>query len=491
MNTENHLIKKRERPYTKIKGIRIILIVIILTAPTISIQGSATADHESSDALWKTYPYHPPGTDIIFPTDEGSHDTTTFPIEWWYANFHLTGQTTGQEYGAFVAFYRINTAIAEKQEIRIFSISDIATEKTYTNVKIGTLTACPDHLDLSFEYITENQKINNETTSQDLLKNFTPENEETTIENEHTEATMNSTSQNTMMGTMNYETTEPLDTNHDDTNGSSEESSEPTIVHYDRWYTKSNDQGLLPFQYSLTISGNSQQDDQPMKLIVDMDCLKKPLIVGGDGLIDFTHNDFSYYYGLTRLTVAGTITVHGFIENVIGTAWVDHQWGNFITKNPPQWGLTMTYEWFSIHLNDNREIVVGDIWDRETGKKSERTYTDGLNLVHSNGFAEILKNYTITPLAFWNDTDDKRIYSCQWQITEKTKSINLIITPIFLNQMMRLKENYPLLQQILENLFPGACFWEGVCTVSGTINGISVNGKSYVELIHSYDGLGK
>ena len=65
------------------------------------------------------------------------------------------------------------------------------------------------------------------------------------------------------------------------------------------------------------------------------------------------------------------------------------------------------------------------------------------------------------------------------------------LTPVFLNQMMRFKENYPSLQQVLEELFPGACFWEGVCTVSGTINGISVNGKSDVELTHYYDSVEK
>jgi hypothetical protein len=56
---------------------------------------------------------------------------------------------------------------------------------------------------------------------------------------------------------------------------------------------------------------------------------------------------------------------------------------------------------------------------------------------------------------------------------------------------MRFKENYPILQQVLEILFPSGCFWEGVCIVTGTIDGIPVNGKSYVELTHDYDYMKK
>ncbi len=459
-----------------------------MIVPTISVQAEINKDHDHPEVYWKHYPYQPPGTEIIFPTDEGSHETSEFPIEWWYANFHLTGQTTGNEYGSFVAFYKIQTNIAEKKEIRIFSISDIAVEKTYTNVQIGTLTASTDHLDLGFEYITNDDKTDNQIVSQIEIKNLISENKES-INTKYTETTMKSTDQSTTMGTTNTDTmqkTNPTNNYMIDYQESSDE-----LIQYDHWYTKYNDHGLLPFQYGLEISGNSQQDSKPMKITVDMDCLKKPLIVGGDGVIYFGDYDFSFYYSLTRLLVTGKITIHGFTEEVSGNAWIDHQWGNFFNQNPPPWGLTMTYEWFSMQLDNNREIVVGDMWDRETGEKIDTSYTDGLNLLNSDGVLELLKDYTIAPLTFWNDKTDERFYSCQWQITETSRAINLIITPVFLNQMMRFKENYPSLQQVLEELFPGACFWEGVCTVSGTINGISVNGKSYVELTHYYDSVEK
>ena len=266
---------------------------------------------------------------------------------------------------------------------------------------------------------------------------------------------------------------------------------ENEIIQYDSWYTKSDSQGLLPFHYSLDVSGNSEQNSKLMNLDVDMVSLKKPLIVGGDGVIFYNFQDFSYYYSLTKLFVTGKITLNDVTENVVGSAWIDHQWGNFVNQNPPPWGLTMTYEWFSIQLQNNIEIVVGDTWDRVTGEKNDQSYTDGLNIINNDGFSEILKDYSIMPLGFWNETGDNRFYSCQWHLTETSKSIDIIVTPVFSNQLMRFTENYPLLQEIFEELFSSACFWEGVCTVSGTINDNAVYGKSYVELTHYYDNLEK
>lgn len=484
MKVEHVLKNKKGITTPRVKPILSFLIIIAMITPVIPVQAEINKNHDHPEVYWKHYPYQPPGTDIIFPTDEGSHDTSEFPIEWWYANFHLTGQTTGREYGSFVAFYKIQSNVAEKKEVRIFSISDITAEETYTNAQIGTLIASTDHLELSFEYITNDDKTDDQTNSELEIKNLISENQQT-MNTEYTETTMKSTNQNTTMGRTYSDTiqkTNPTNNYEIDYQESSD-----GLIQYDKWYTKYNDQGLLPFQYTLDVSGNSQQDSKPMKLAVDMDCLKKPLIVGSDGVVFFGDHEFSYYYSLTRLLVTGKITINGFSEDVLGNAWIDHQWGNFVNQNPPPWGLTITHEWFSLQLNDNREIVVGDLWDRETGEKIDQSYTDGLNLINTDGSVELLKDYTITPLAFWNDTTDERFYSCQWHIIETSKSIDLIVTPVFLNQVMRFKENYPLLQQVLEELFPGACFWEGVCTISGSINGVSVNGKSYVELTHCYN----
>lgn len=461
-----------------------ILLVIVMVVPSFQVQAEVTQDDDQQENYWKHYPYQPPGTEIIFPTDEGTHNTADAPIEWWYANFHLTGRTTGHEYGSFVAFYKIKTPVVEQKEVRIFSISDLASETTYNNVQIGTLTASSDHLDLSFEYITNYDIEEKQTNSEDETEALGPEYQEQT--NAHNiDITMQSTNENVKANTTCLDMIQGMDLIENYELDNQDHTHE--LIQSDQWFTKSNDIGLLPFQYTLKVNGNAQQDSRLMELAVDMDCVKKPLIVGGDGIIDYGYDDFSYYYSLTKLTTTGSISVHGISEEVIGYGWIDHQWGNFVNQNPPPWGLTMTYEWFSINLDNSHEIVVADMWDRETGEKMVQSFTDGLNIINNDGSSQLLIDYSITPLSFWNDTNDEHMYSSKWHLTESTESIDLIITPIFHKQMMRFKENYPLVQQILEKLFPGACFWEGVCSVTGTINNIPVNGNSYVELTHYYE----
>ncbi len=483
MNLEFFLKSKKRTVHNLIKSIVSLLIITAMMTPIVPVQAEIKKTYDPPEAYWKNYPYYPPGTDIVFPTDEGSHDTQQFPIEWWYVNFHLTGQTTGDEYGSFVAFYKIQTNVADKKEIRIFSISDLTNEKTYTNIQIGTLTANSEHLDLNFAYFINQDETDKITIQEADTKNYVSENIQGVLTND-TKSTMNTMNQSSTIEikpSENVKKINPIDeydiNYQENYNG---------ILQYDRWYTKLNNQGLLPFNYSLDVSGKSEQTSKLMKLDVDIDSLKKPLIIGGDGIIFYGAMEFSYYYSLTKLLVTGKITLNDVTENVVGNAWIDHQWGNFVNQNPPPWGLTMTYEWFSIQLQDNQEIVVGDTWDRITGEKINKSYTDGLNICNNDGYSEILKNYSITPRGFWNDTGDNHFYSCQWHLTETSKSIDLNVTPVFSNQMMRFTENYPLLQEALKELFPGACFWEGVCIVNGTINGTEINGRAYVELTHYY-----
>ena len=51
----------------------------------------------------------------------------------------------------------------------------------------------------------------------------------------------------------------------------------------------------------------------------------------GDGWIDYGIAGGSYYYSRPRMTATGTLTYGGAQLTVHGTAWFDHQWGDFIT----------------------------------------------------------------------------------------------------------------------------------------------------------------
>ena len=338
---------------------------------------------------WHKYPYVPPGTSIWFPEDEGKHNPfLTYPIEWWYVNFHLTGRSTGREYGAMVAIFKDGA-------MRLFSISDVDSQQTYTHSDLpGILIASTTELDLRYT---------DEIGDPDIWRNMT-------------------------------------------------------------FCTG----GLHPYTYRLKVDATAKEDDNPMELDVIMSSTKAPMIVGGDGLIH-VGDDSSYYYSHTRVKVLddSEITVGGLTEKVSGYAWIDHQWGDFLSDD------TKTWEWFSIKLDDLREIMVADVWvnGELLGSDSSR-----FNFFNADCSLELSDEYTITPLAYWEDPECEQVFATQWRIQETSKDIDLIVTADYDNQMMQV--------ELLE-VFPLGCFWEGVCSVTGTIGGIPVTGKAYAELTHS------
>jgi predicted secreted hydrolase len=427
------------------------------------------------DKQWKTYPYHPPGTSIVFPTDEGSH-SEKYKIEWWYANFHLKGQRTGTEYGAMVTFYQMKTDVLDNIEYRLFSISDPTTSTTFTNIQVGNLLASTDHLNLTFQNIFYNDDIQN--TNADMYSDMQTASSTADQLNIDTVTLEQIIMENMML----LNTTRSPFTNNSYVNNASS-TNEPQS--YDHWCTKSNGQNLLPFQYNLTITGYSKQDHQQMQLSIDMDCQKQPLPVGGTGFVKIGKDGFSYYYSLTMLSVVGTLIVNGTRETVSGIAWMDHQWGNFSNPNPPPYSLTVSMEWFSIKLDDNREILTCDTWDIITGKKFNQSFS-GMNFVNKQGCLELLKEYKITPIDRWNDTYDHCFFANKWWITEKSKSINLTVIPVYPEQVIRIDGEHPIVEYILSKIFYNTYFWEGDCTVSGKINGQNVHGRAYVELTHNY-----
>src|SRR5205814_125956 len=78
--------------------------------------------------------------------------------------------------------------------------------------------------------------------------------------------------------------------------------------------------------------------------------LKPPTLHNGNGLITYGLAGFSYYYSRTRMALSGTLVDHKQSLQVTGEAWMDHQWGNFLTLGGGGW------DWFSIQLN-NEELV--------------------------------------------------------------------------------------------------------------------------------------
>ena len=92
----------------------------------------------------------------------------------------------------------------------------------------------------------------------------------------------------------------------------------------------------------------------PRGLALDLDLVatKPAALHDRDGWIDFGPAGGSYYYSRTTMDAAGSLTVDGRIMTVEGTAWFDHQWGDFISVGGGGW------DWFAVNLADGTDLTL-------------------------------------------------------------------------------------------------------------------------------------
>ena len=79
---------------------------------------------------WKVYPYHPKGSLLSFPADEGHHPSQA--IEWWYTAGKLTA-ASGKTYSYMLSYFYYPAASFDG--FRILNITDEATGEFYRDTK--------------------------------------------------------------------------------------------------------------------------------------------------------------------------------------------------------------------------------------------------------------------------------------------------------------------------------------------------------------------
>lgn len=214
----------------------------------------------------------------------------------------------------------------------------------------------------------------------------------------------------------------------------------------------------IPFEYELFASTAQAGLD------IDLVTTKRPLILGDDGFLNQGIVNYTYYFSQTANTVTGNLTFNGVTEPVVGTAWIDRQYGNF---NP----LTgEKYEWFSMQLSNDMDL---NLWNIFT---PDRLIPDDEKYKILSAYVDETTQYTtddfqIERLAFNCMPDEVMCYSKQWRLTSAVNNIDLIITTLHDNTEVQLPFR----------------FFEGATSVTGTVNGVAVTGIGFAELLHSYE----
>lgn len=179
---------------------------------------------------------------------------------------------------------------------------------------------------------------------------------------------------------------------------------------------------------------------------------QKPPALHDGGYITYELAGGSYYYSRTRLSVSGALNGSA----VQGIAWMDHQWGNFVTAAVGGW------DWYSLQLDDNTELMLYVL-------RSPSGSTTGVYGSHvlADGSVEDLGGAPVTSVATgqWRSPHTGAVYPSGWQLTLADGS-KLTLGPQLVDQELY----FPELQGAL-------AYWEGAVSVSGDHSGVG-----YVEL---------
>ncbi|MBT5375443.1 MAG: carotenoid 1,2-hydratase [Nitrospinaceae bacterium] len=192
--------------------------------------------------------------------------------------------------------------------------------------------------------------------------------------------------------------------------------------------------------------------------------IKKRILHGKDGISKKGSADgnASHYFSFTRMHTEGEIFLKGEKFPVTGTSWMDHEFSsNQLNENLVGW------DWFSIKLDNQSELMLYQLRDKNGGKDPHSSGT----LVLSDGRTRPIssRQFSITANKFWTSPHTQAIYPAGWVLTLPEGVLN--ITPDFADQ-----ELYNL------RSISGS-YWEGSVSITGKLDGKKVSGKGYVELV--------
>jgi predicted secreted hydrolase len=196
-------------------------------------------------------------------------------------------------------------------------------------------------------------------------------------------------------------------------------------------------------------------------LSLDLAATRPATLHGGDGYVDFGPAGGSYYYSRTSMDATGTITVGGQAVRVNGTAWFDHQWGDFISVGGGGW------DWFALNLADGTDLTLSLV------RAADGTYPLAYGtLVPASRPARRLGpgDFTVAVTSRWTSPVTGTTYPAAWTIAVPSESLVVTLVPSVPQQELDTRAT------------TGVVYWEGSQVVRATRNGVTLGGEAYVEL---------
>lgn len=149
---------------------------------------------------------------------------------------------------------------------------------------------------------------------------------------------------------------------------------------------------------------------------LDLTSQTAPVFQGGTGLLDFGSAGTSYYYSRPRMAIEGYAGLNGDEQAVSGSAWFDHQWGDFRATQ-------LGWEWFALQLEDGADIMLYRLHSSE-GQPFlvSGTYTkDNVTLLLGPD------DITSTPLRYWQSPVSGVKYPLSWSIEIPQQKVKITL----------------------------------------------------------------
>jgi predicted secreted hydrolase len=188
----------------------------------------------------------------------------------------------------------------------------------------------------------------------------------------------------------------------------------------------------------------------------------KPVVLHGDNGYSRKSEESplaaSYYFSYTNLKTEGRLKIGEREFRVHGKSWFDREISTRgLGKGEIGW------DWFSIQLDDDREIMFYMIRKNDG---SSSGYSSGTVVYRGGAYRHLsAADFKITVLEHFKSERSGARYPSRWEVVVPSESLTLKIAPLIRDQ------------EFSGTASTGNYYWEGACSVEG-----SAKGRAYVEM---------
>jgi predicted secreted hydrolase len=224
----------------------------------------------------------------------------------------------------------------------------------------------------------------------------------------------------------------------------------PLEVWLDHWSMSAEQESGFP------LSLQAAQEDVAIDLTLTP---RKPPVLNGEAGLSRKSDEpgnASYYYSITRLHSAGSVTVGGETYPVSGSSWLDREWGtSALAEDQEGW------DWFAIQLDDGRDLMLYRL--RRKDGSIDPASAGTLVLADGDPVRLDREDIELEVLEHWTSPDSNIRYPARWRLRVPGQGLELLVEPMLANQELDVTVRY----------------WEGAVQVSGPQG---VSGRGYMEL---------